>query len=107
MRRNSIRSTRARASPPNRRDFEFGGLRVPTWTDDVFEALTQLGGGPVHLDAIYERTAQLRRASGRRLNSTFENTIRRTLQERCEECLTDQRGSPLFRKYGDGLWGLL
>jgi len=80
---------------------------MPTWTDDVVEALTQLGEGPVHLDAIYERTAQVRKASGRDLNNTFESTIRRTLQQRCHDCITPQRGPPLFRRYGDGLWGLL
>jgi hypothetical protein len=80
---------------------------MPTWTDDVVEALSQLGGGPVSLEFIYERTAQIRRTQGRALNNTFESTIRRTLQERCPDCETVQRGPPLFRRYGDGVWGLL
>ena len=80
---------------------------MPTWTDDVAEALSQLTDGPVSLDVICERTSQLRTAQGRNLRNTFKNTIRRTLQERCDECKTEQRGTPLFRRYGEGLWGLL
>jgi hypothetical protein len=80
---------------------------MTTWTDDVVEALTQLGPGATPLDIIYERTAQIRRSEGRALNNTFENTIRRTHQERCEDCITKQRGPPLFRRYGGGKWGLL
>jgi len=40
---------------------------MPTWTDDVAEALSQLTDGPVSLDVIYERTSQLRTAQGRNL----------------------------------------
>ncbi len=77
----------------------------PTWTDDVLEAMRQLGR-PHHLRDIYQRTAEVRVAAGRPLNPTYKRTISRTLQQRCPRCRTQQRGDQLFEMHGNGIWSL-
>lgn len=77
----------------------------PTWTDDVVEALRQLGERK-HLSEIYAKTAQVRTDAGRQLNNSYPRTISRTLQERCPRCRTKQRGDQLFEMHGNGVWSL-
>jgi 16S rRNA C1402 (ribose-2'-O) methylase RsmI len=80
-------------------------VRRVTWFDDVCEALHRLGG-KAHLTRIYEEVEAIRKAVGRSLTKTWENTVRQTLEDHCREA-SFRSGKDVFcmpEGRGAGVW---
>ncbi len=78
------------------------------WVDDVVSALENLGGR-ARLGAIYEEVSRIRKLGGRSVPRSLEATVRRTLEDFCDES-DNFRGINLFSMpngRGAGIWLLL
>jgi hypothetical protein len=78
-----------------------------TWLDDVHEALHRLGGR-ASLSLIYNEVRIIRSATGRSLTTTWENTVRQTLEDHCKEA-SFRSGKDIFfmpEGRGAGIWAL-
>ena len=88
-------------SPPH-----FADTKVPVgkirWVDDVFEAMSRLGGRST-LNSIYKEVELIRIAGGRSIPKTLEATIRRTIEDHSSDS-ENHRGPDLFAKIGRGEW---
>ncbi len=77
------------------------------WCDDVKAALTQLGGR-APLNAIYKEVRKIRRANGRSVPTSLEETIRRTLEDYSSDS-KNYRAEDWFEMAegkGNGVWAL-
>jgi hypothetical protein len=55
-------------------------MRTPTWEEIVFMALTALGG-TAHLSSLYDEVGRIREARGLPLSNTWQDTVRRVVQQ--------------------------
>ena len=81
--------------------------RQVTWVDDVREALRRFGG-KADLTQIYKEVEKIRKAAGRSLTKTWENTVRQTLEDHCSEA-SFRSGKNVFcmpEGKGTGVWAL-
>ena len=74
------------------------------WVDDVYQALTALGGHAT-LHEIYKAVEQRRKNAGRSVPKTLEATVRRTLEDRSSDS-ANFKGEDWFKKIGRGEWAI-
>lgn len=75
------------------------------WVDSIVEAM-QILGGEAHYDDLYALIRKIRTNSGLSIPSSFEETVRRCVQDHSSDSTGFKGKKDIFKKLGKGHWGL-